>query len=173
MTVKIISLGAPSVAQQISPLPVVIQGGEVRIVEGVPVTVYWSEPMGHLKSRRQITTQDPGANYIDGTEAEFENEFPDAAPGRLHGLYLVSTGNWRVDIDDMYCASESVTYAYYDASDYTYSKGYFSHGELFAPQMATSGIYIVNFAKPIPFKVGLRVSWDSGSGYLYALWSLD
>lgn len=72
MGVKLLSAGFATPTAIATPLPVMVQGGEVRVVEGVAVPVYWSNPMGHLKSRRQITTQDPGANYIDGTEAEYE-----------------------------------------------------------------------------------------------------
>lgn len=180
----------------ITPMPVTVQGGELRILEGVPVATTWSGPYGYnapypRNRYQQITTDDPGVTWVDGdgatasdeakvagewTDAQktrFETEFPTARPGLLYGIYFISFGNERATIDDMYNSDTNNTKVYRDRFSWAYTSKFFSLGTLFEPRVTTGGMWEITFPKPIPFHIGLRVSWDSGSGYLYFLHSLD
>jgi len=196
MSLKIVSPGGV-VSEIITPLPVMIQGGEVAILEGAPVATVWSGPFGlrapyPRAGYRQITPTNPTPTWVTGspgatasdeakvaggwTEAQkalFLTEFPDARPGLLYGMVFISKGNNMAAIDDMYSSNKDSITVRRDRSASHYSSGYFSLGKLFEPESGSGGIWMITFPKPIPFHIGLRVSWDNGAGHYYFLHSLD
>ncbi len=194
MTVRIITGGAPSPAAQVSPLPVTVQGGELRILEGAPVSAVWAGPKGYFEvNDRQVTTQDPGvtwvagagatasdavkagANWADGTNrATFLAEFPTARPGLLYGIIYVAWGNSYGTIEDMYNTRGTTdTRSYRDRLDWAYDSGSFSLGKMFEPKTSSGGMWQITFPKPIPFHLGLRVAYDNGVARYYFCYSLD
>jgi len=198
MSVKIITGGAPSPAAQVSPLPVTVQGGELAILEGAPVAAIWRGPRGYYEvNNRQVTEDNPGDssarfNWVAGapgavvsdavkvagtwTAAQkeaFLAEFPNARPGLLYGIIYVAWGNSYGTIDDMYSTSISATKCYRDRESWAYTSGAFSLGKIFEPKTSSGGMWQITFPKPIPFHLGLRVSYDNGVARYYFCYSLD
>lgn len=155
-----------------------------------PESAIWSGPHGGdaecSPAYRQVTSTNPGVTYVDlsgataadsglTTDAQwasFRAEFPTAVPGYLHGILFVSWGNSYAYIDDMYAADATSTKCYRDRASWAYTSNYFSRKKLLYPRTTTGGIYPISFAKPIPFYLGLRVSYDNGSCYMYFLYTL-
>jgi len=189
MGIKIVSPGFPKSTAIATPMPVMIQGGEVAILEGKAVPAIWAGPYGYSPSKeRQVTSTDPGHNWVEGcpgilaadagleTEADkqlFLDEFPTARPGLLYGIVFISWGNAYSYICDMYGADTASTKEYKDREDWAYNSGYFCRKRLFEPKTSSGGMWDITFAKPIPFYLGLRVSYDNGSSCVYFLYSLD
>jgi len=176
----------------ITPLPVTVQGGKLAILEGVPVPAVWSGPHGYYEvNDRQVTTINPGVAWKDGSGATasdavkaagewsdankdaFLAEFPDARPGLLYGIIYVAWGNSYGTIDDMYNTDTTTTKCYRDRQSWAYDSGYFSMGKLFEPKTSSGGMWQITFPKPIPFHLGLRVSYDNGVARYYFCYSLD
>ena len=185
-----LSKGAPP-AQEL-PLPVMVQGGQVAILGGEEVASVWAGPKGYYEvNDRQVTTTDPGTTWIDGdgatasdeakaagkwtadTKSRFQKEFPDARPGLLYGIIYVAWGNSYGTIDDMYASDVTATKCYRDRADWAYDSHYFSLGKLFEPKTSSGGMWQITFPKPIPFHLGLRVSYDNGVARYYFIYSLD
>lgn len=193
MSEKILSGGQPSPAAQISPLPVQVMGGELKVLEGEPVAGLWVGPRGYYEvNNRQVTTVDPNATWIDGDSADasdeakaagswtedqkarFLREFPDARPGLLYGIIYVAWGNSYGTIDDMYnTRGISDTRCYRDRESWAVNSGQFSLGKLFEPKTSSGGMWQITFPKPIPFHLGLRVSYDNGVARYYFSYALD
>ncbi|KKN26606.1 hypothetical protein LCGC14_0872990 [marine sediment metagenome] len=193
MTVKIITGGAPTPAAQISPLPVNVTGGSINVIEGVPVASVWVGPRGYYEvNNRQVTTDNPGVAWIGGdgatasdevkaagtwTDAQktrFLAEFPDARPGLLYGIIYVAWGNSYGTIEDMYnTRGVTDTRSYRDRLSWAYDSGSFSLGKMFEPKTSSGGLWQITFPKPIPFHLGLRVSYDNGVARYYFCYSLD
>lgn len=188
---KIISPGGVSTAIVV-PLPVTVQGGEVAILEGKPTPAIWAGPKGYADvNDRQVTTHDPGTRWDTGAGATasdaakaagewstanreaFLNEFPDARPGLLYGIIYVCWGNSYGTIDDMYGPATTATKCYRDRQSWAYDSDYFSLGKMFEPKTSSGGMWQITFPKPIPFHLGLRVSYDNGIARYYFLYSLD
>lgn len=177
----------------ITPLPVTVQGGSLRILEGVPVPSTWAGPKGYYEvNDRQVTQIDPGHNWVAGypgalasddakvagvwTDAQktlFRAEFPTARPGLLYGIIYVAWGNSYGTIEDMYGPDTKSTKSYRDRFDWAYNSNYFSLGKLFEPKTSNGGMWQITFPKPIPFHLGLRVSYDNGVARYYFSYALD
>lgn len=195
MSEKILSPGAPPPTAQISPLPVTVQGGALRILEGAPVPAVWSGPWGYYPDNvKQVTsdavtissvtaTADAGATASDvarlagewsvANKAAFLAGFVGARPGLLYGIVMVSRGNGWSWIDDMYNASETSSKVYRPREDWAYESGSFSMKKIFEPRTPAAGMWNITFPKPIPFHLGLRISQDNGNISIYFLYSLD
>lgn len=193
MGVKIITGGSPSPAAQVSPLPVNVTGGSINLIEGAPVTAVWDGPFGYADvNDRQVTSADPGTTWVAGapgavvsdavkiagtwTEAQkttFQLEFPTARPGLLYGIIYVAWGNSYGTIDDMYGPSTTSTKTYRDRESWAYTSDYFSLGKIFEPKTSSGGMWPIIFPKPIPFHLGLRVSYDNGVARYYFCYALD
>ena len=156
-------------------------------VAPAPESALWSGPHGYSPNNdRQVTSQDPGTQWVDGsgataadagllTEAQwaaFRAEFPTAVPGYLHGLVYVAWGNSYAYICDMYNVSDTSTKEYKDRADWAYNSKHFCMKRLFEPKTSSGGLWAINFAKPIPFYLGLRVSYDNGSSCVYFLYTM-
>lgn len=197
MTLKIVSPGGISAAI-VTPLPVTVQGGEVRIAEGVPLATVWSGPWGlrapyPRANMRQVTSQNPGNTWVDGdggvasdeafaagewTAAQklrFATEFADARPGILYGMLFQSKGSAgnAVNLEDMYSSSQSSITVRRNRRASDYQGNYFSMRQLLALWVAGGGLWMITFPKPIQFHLGLRAAWDNGQGWYYFLYSLD
>ncbi|KKN71816.1 hypothetical protein LCGC14_0416700 [marine sediment metagenome] len=192
MGVKIISGGAPSPAAQISPLPVQVTGGNINVLEGAPVAAVWAGPKGYYEvNDRQVTTTNPGTTFVDlsgatasdaakaagewsvANRTAFLAEFPDARPGLLYGIIYVAWGNSYGTIEDMYNFDTTSTRSYRDRQSWAYTSGSFSLGKLFEPKTSSGGMWQITFPKPVPFHMGLRVSYDNGVARYYFCYSLD
>ncbi len=192
MGVNVISGGAPSPAAQVSPLPVNVTGGSINLIEGAPVAAVWAGPKGYYEvNDRQVTSQDPGTAYVAGdgatasdeakaagtwTQAQidrFQAEFPNARPGLLYGIIYVAWGNSYGTIEDMYHSDTTSTRSYRDRQSWAYDSGSFSLGKLFEPKTSSGGMWQITFPKPVPFHIGLRVSYDNGVARYYFCYSLD
>ena len=193
MSEKILSAGAPPPAAQISPLPVTVSGGQLRVLEGAPVPAVWAGPKGYAEvNDRQVTPTDPSHVWVAGApgavasdaakvagswtvaqKALFLTEFPTARPGLLYGIIYVCWGNSYGTIDDMYGPDTSSTKTYRDRQSWAYDSHYFSLGKMFEPKTSSGGMWQITFPKPIPFHLGLRVSYDNGIARYYFLYSLD
>ena len=193
MTVKITSIGMPASTAIATPLPVVVQGGEIAVLEGVPVSSVWAGPKGyHEVNDRQVTATNPGTAYVAGAgatasdavkagadwdddtnRADFLAEFPNARPGVLYGIIYVAWGNSYGTIEDMYGPDTTSTKAYRDRESWAYDSNYFSLGKMFEPKTSSGGLWQITFPKPIPFHLGLRVSYDNGVARYYFCYSLD
>lgn len=170
------------------PLPVNVMGGEVAILAGAEVPAIWSGPHGYSPNNdRQITLTDPGHKWVDGYPGTlaadrdlvnpgdrklFLTEFPTARPGWLYGIVYVSWGSGYAYLCDMYNASDTSTKEYKDRQEWAYDSGSFCRKRLFEPKSG-QGMWDISFAKPIPFYLGLRVSYDNGSSNIYCLYALD
>lgn len=157
-------------------------------VSAKPVKAIWSGPHGGHSdcsgtNYRKVTDQDPGHNYIAGAgitaaranepdSSDFLDEFPDAIPGLLYAILFHSFGYSYGTVYDMYDDDTRSTRAYAEASSYTYSNKYIYVKKLWQPKVSTGGMWMLSFAKPIPFYLGLRVGFDNGSCYMYFLYSL-
>lgn len=193
MGLQITSFGAPSVAAVISPMPVNVTGGNINIIEGAPVTALWAGPKGYADvNDRQVTTDNPGVTWVDASGATasdaakvagtwssanrtaFLAEFPDARPGLLYGIIYVCWGNSYGTIEDMYnTRGITDTRAYRDRESWAYTSGSFSLGKLFEPKTSSGGMWQITFPKPVPFHLGLRVSYDNGVARYYFCYALD
>ncbi len=192
MTVKIISPGFSTPTTIATPLPVMVQGGEVRVLEGAPVASVWAGPKGYYEvNDRQVTDTDPSTTYVAGdgatasdevkaagtwTQAQidrFQAEFPTARPGLLYGIIYVAWGNSYGTIEDMYHSDTTSTRSYRDRQSWAYDSGSFSLGKLFEPKTSSGGMWQITFPKPVPFHLGLRVSYDNGVARYYFCYSLD
>ncbi len=193
MSEKILSGGSPSPAAQVSPLPVQVMGGQLKVLAGEPVRGLWAGPKGYFEvNDRQVTPTDPGHVWVpnspgalasdaakvagtwpDAQKALFLAEFPTARPGLLYGIIYVAWGNSYGTIDDMYGPSTTSTKAYRDRQSWAYDSDYFSLGKLFEPKTSSGGMWQITFPKPIPFHLGLRVSYDNGVARYYFSYALD
>jgi len=182
--------GQPAPAAQISPLPVQVMGGELKVLEGAPVTAVWSGPHGSYQSNRQVTPTDPRSSWIagagwdasvaakaagewsDANKTAFQLEFPGARPGLLYGIIYVSWGSSNIQIHGMY-SSDKTSYKKYEyQEDWAYDSGFLSLGKIFEPRSST-GMWPITFPKPIPFHIGLRIPVDNGCSGIYFCYSLD
>jgi len=200
MSLRVVSSGFPISTAIATPLPVMVQGGEVAILEGKAVPAIWSGPHGYSPNNdRQVTSHDPGTSWdADDSEylgyigykgagataadnglitaydqAAFAKEFPTARPGLLYGIVYVAWGNSYAYICDMYNASDTSTKEYRDRESWAYDSGSFCRTRMFEPKTNSGGMWDITFAKPIPFYLGLRVSYDNGNSCIYFLYSLD
>lgn len=165
--------------------------GGAGVIAPAPESAIWSGPHGGNSDcspdYRQVTDTDPGTTWVAGypgalaadagllTDAQwasFRTEFPTAIPGWLHGILYISWGNSYAYVDDMYNSSPTSTKCYRDRESWAYSSNYFSMKKLLYPRVSTGGMWWVGFAKPIPFYLGLRVSYDNGSCFMYFLYTL-
>ena len=187
--------GGPGSVSIVTPLPVTVSGGELRILEGVPVPAVWSGPWGYYPDNvKQVTsdaitvssvtaTADAGSTASDvarasgewseANKAAFQAGFAGARPGLLYGIVMVSRGNGWSWIDDMYNASPSSSKVYRERVDWAYESGSFSMKKIFEPRVPGAGMWNITFPKPIPFHLGLRISQDNGNISIYFLYSLD
>lgn len=182
----------------VTPMPVNVMGGNIKILEGVPVPSVWAGPKGYYEvNDRQVTTDNPGdsnaqftwtagapgavvsdavkiaGTWTDAQKATFLTDFPNARPGLLYGIIYVAWGNSYGTIDDMYSTSITATKCYRDRESWAYTSGAFSLGKMFEPKTSSGGMWQITFPRPIPFHLGLRVSYDNGVARYYFCYSLD
>lgn len=163
------------------------EGGGAAIAPA-PVSAIWSGPHGYLPNNdRQVTAQNPGTTWVDASGAtaadaglvtdaqwtSFRAEFPTAVPGLLYGIVIVAWGNSYAYIGDMYNSSDTTTKEYRDRESWAYGSGNFCLNRIFESKTQAGGLWPISFAKPIPFYLGLRVTYDNGSSMIYFLYTLS